>query len=86
MINLASVNSLTLSKLAYPTLPSAVRPVPHSEEIPVPVFHTLEMLTDEMSSSSQSSVDSPQKQVKVIIAVFQIRKCPFCLIKKPLMK
>ena len=58
MINLAGINSLTFSKLSYPTLPSAIRPAPHSEKIPVPVFYTWKMLTDETSSSSQSSVDT----------------------------
>ena len=37
----------TQQKLSYPNLDSAIRPVPHSHEIPVPVFTELPSLEDE---------------------------------------
>lgn len=37
----------TRQKLSYPYLDSAIRPVPHSHEIPVPVFTELPSLEDE---------------------------------------
>ena len=33
-------------EIEYPSLPSAIRPVPHSGEIPVPVFAQLPCLED----------------------------------------
>ena len=62
MINLAGVNSLTVSKVFYCKVLSATRPVPHCEKISVPVFHTLKNLADEMLSSSGNFVDKDKNE------------------------
>ena len=40
-------------KIVYPSLPSAIRPVPHSEDLPVPV----PLITQSESESSSESVE-----------------------------
>ena len=40
-------NKKTRHKISYPNLDSAIRPVPHSDEVPVPVFDQLPTLEDE---------------------------------------
>ena len=45
-INLKGINRKNKKHLQYPSLPSANRPVPHSQSIPVPVFKSLPDLTD----------------------------------------
>jgi len=39
-----------MNSLTYPNLDSAIRPVPHSEELPVPVFEGLPQLESSLSS------------------------------------
>src|SRR5215469_9137588 len=41
MINVKGVNRYKKRKIEYPDLESARRPVPHSDEVPVPVFTSL---------------------------------------------
>ena len=45
-INLKGINRKNRKHLKYPSLPSAIRPVPHSEEVPVPEFKSFPNLTD----------------------------------------
>lgn len=54
-INIMGINRKNRTTLEYPNLPSAMRPTPHSEEIPVPVFEDKSI---EESSSSQDETQS----------------------------
>ena len=54
MVHLAGVSSRTLSKVAYPNLPSAIRPIPHSDDLPVPVFQSFKNLRNEIPSGSST--------------------------------
>ena len=45
-INLVGINRKNRKSLIYPNLASAIRPVPHCEEIPVPEFKGLPDLLD----------------------------------------
>ena len=45
-INLKGINRKNRKHLKYPSLPSAIRPVPHSQEVPVPEFKSFPNLTD----------------------------------------
>ena len=38
MFNMKGVGKKNRHKIFYPNIPSAIRPVPYCEEIPVPVF------------------------------------------------
>jgi len=42
-----------MNSLTYPNLDSAIRPVPHSEELPVPVFEGLPQLESSLSSEEE---------------------------------
>ena len=57
MVHLAGVSSRTLSKVAYPNLPSAIRPIPHSDDLPVPVFQSFKNLRNEIPSGSSTEQD-----------------------------
>jgi hypothetical protein len=46
-INLTGINRKNRHTLTYPDLETARRPVPHSEEIPVPVFAGLGDISDD---------------------------------------
>ena len=46
-MKIAGFNKKTQHKISYPNLDSAIRPVPHSDEVPVPVFDQLPTLEDE---------------------------------------
>ena len=51
-INVAGVNRKKRKSLNYPNLQTAIRPVPHCDEIPVPVFKNLpELPTSDFESS-----------------------------------
>lgn len=54
-INVMGINRKNRTTLEYPNLPSAMRPTPHSEEIPVPIFEDTSI---EESSSSQDETQS----------------------------
>ena len=41
MVNTTGVWKKNRHKITYPNIPSAIRPIPHSEEVPVPVFKGL---------------------------------------------
>ena len=77
MINLVDVNPSILSRFLIPK--SAVRPVLHSEEIPIPsIVHSGK------SDKCYPSVEVLVMTMKVkILEVIQIYKCMFCLIKEP---
>ena len=57
MVNIKGINRNNRRKWIYPDLESARRPVPHSDEVPIPVFdHLTELI--ESSDESISSVDA----------------------------
>jgi len=37
MVNISGYNKKNKSNIIYPNLPSAIRPIPHDPELPVPV-------------------------------------------------
>ena len=66
MVNTTGVGKKNRHKITYPNIPSAIRPVPHTEEVPVPVFKGLPSLDDKdigHDTSEQDSCDSelPEK-------------------------
>jgi len=53
------INRKNRNSLTYPNLDSAIRPVPYSEELPVPVFEGLPQLESPLSSEEEDvSIDS----------------------------
>ena len=58
-IKTKGINRKSRTSLTYPSLDSAIRPVPHSEELPIPVFKGLPQLESALSSEDDlSSTDS----------------------------
>lgn len=53
LTNITGFNSKTKSAIQYPNLPSAIRPVSHSDEVPIPVFCSLDSSDDEGGQCSQ---------------------------------
>ena len=62
LVNVKGYNKRNKHKLQYPNLASALRPIPHSEKIPVPTFTELSEIDDEelglFFDSSQTDEDS----------------------------
>ena len=58
MAQVAGVSSRTLSKIEYLNIPSAIRPNPHSAELPVPVFKSLTDPSLEISSEPSAEQDT----------------------------
>ena len=58
MVNTTGVGKKNRHKITYPNIPSANRPVPHSEEVPVPVFKGLPSLDDKDIGHDTSEKDS----------------------------
>ena len=46
MTNISGFNAKTKSLITYPNLPSAIRPVPHSVEVPIPEFSKLYLISE----------------------------------------
>ena len=46
MVNTKGVEKKNRHKISYPSIPSAIRPVPHCEELPVPVFSDFSSCAD----------------------------------------
>ena len=46
--------------MTYPDIPSAIRPVAHSDEIPVPVFAGLNEINDDVISTTTSNTDEDE--------------------------
>ena len=58
-ITIKGINRKNRTSLTYPSLDSAIRPVPHCEELPIPVFEGLPQLESALSSEDDlSSTDS----------------------------
>ena len=58
MIRVAGVNSKTLGTVKYPNIPLIIRPISHSNELPVPIFKSFEDLSNEASSESSTEQDN----------------------------
>ena len=52
MTDVAGFSSKSKSNIKYPNLPSAIRPIPHSADLPPPLFTSLPELVDEPVSST----------------------------------
>ena len=52
MTNVAGFTSKSKGNTQYPNLPSAIRPIPHSAELPPPLFTSLPEVVDEPESST----------------------------------
>ena len=60
LVKTSGFNKKNKSKIEYPNLPSAIRPMPHSDEIPVPLFEQLpprEDLSDAEERSDSNDED-----------------------------
>ena len=56
MTNVTGFSSKSKGNIKYPDLPSAIRPIPHSADLPPPLFTSLPELVDEpVSSTSEGS-------------------------------
>ena len=52
MTNVAGFSSKSKGNIKYPNLPSAIRPMPHSADLPPPLFTSLPGLVDQPVSST----------------------------------
>ena len=52
MTNVTGFSSKSKSNIKYTDLPSAIRPIPHSADLPPPLFTSLPELVDEPVSST----------------------------------
>ena len=56
MTNVTAFSSKSKGKIKHPDLPSAIRPIPHSADLPPPLFTSLPEVVDEpVSSISEAS-------------------------------
>ena len=58
MVNIAGMTTKTKSSIKYPNLHSALRPVAHCDEVPVPTYTTLEISDDDEFCQSNVSTDT----------------------------
>ena len=52
MTDVVGFSSKSKGNIKYPNLPSAIRPIPHSADLPPPLFTSLPELVDEPVSST----------------------------------
>ena len=71
MVNIKGINRNNRRKWIYPDLESARRPVPNSDEVPIPVFDYL----TELIESSDESISSVDAAVKVSFRAQLLRRC-----------
>ncbi len=72
-LNLKGINRKNRQTLVYRNLASAIRPFPHSEEIPVPIFSVLPQITlpsTEEDSSPQDDTRDQDFSVKALPQLF----------------
>ena len=69
-VNTKGINRKNRNSLVYPNLESAIRPIPHSNEIPVPVFEGFPELESPGSEEDQASVLSTDSSVDTILDQF----------------
>ena len=58
MVDISGFTSKTKSSISYPNLPSAIRPVPHSDVVPVPVFNKLDSDSEEVEQNDDEKGDT----------------------------
>ena len=56
MVNISGFNAKTKSLINYPNLPSAIRPVPHSVEVPIAEFSKLDILSEIDDCETRNSI------------------------------
>ena len=61
LINTKGVGKKNRHKISYPSIPSAIRPTLHSDELPVPVFNGLSPAEEEGSDKDQESEHETQE-------------------------
>jgi hypothetical protein len=66
LINITGVTAKSKHTVQYPNLPSAMRPVPHNVELPVPKPPTKTMLSDNQSSDEDVGKTNNNKYSIVI--------------------
>ena len=54
-VRVTGLKSKTRSSIKYPSLPSAIQPVPHTDELPVPNFNSCQLSESDLASSSEES-------------------------------
>ena len=54
-VRITVLKSKTRSSIKYPSLPSAIQPVPHTDELPVPNFNNFQLSENDLASSSEES-------------------------------
>lgn len=47
LVSITGINKKNHNKWTYPDLPSARRPISHSDEVPISTFHQLPMVSDD---------------------------------------
>ncbi|CAK8684393.1 unnamed protein product [Clavelina lepadiformis] len=63
LVSVKGYNKKSKHRLKYPNLDSALRPVPHSDEKPLPVFISLPELHEEAISSSEASFGKGESEI-----------------------
>ena len=64
LVNTQGFNAKNKSKIEYPNLPSAIRPVAHCDEIPVPIFTKLSDPDDEdIDDSDDEDIDDSEDEM-----------------------
>ena len=58
LVNVKGFNKQNKQHLQYPNIHSAVRPIPHSDKVPVPIFTKLPDIDEDQLRSSTSSNNS----------------------------
>ena len=58
LVNVKGFNKKNKQHLQYPNIHSAMRPIPHSDEVPVPIFTKLPDIDEDQLRSSTSSSNS----------------------------
>lgn len=53
MVNIKGVGKKNRHNISYPNIPSAIRPIPHSEQLPIPVFKGFSSCEDEDTEQDQ---------------------------------
>ena len=63
LVNVKGFNKKNKQHLQYPSIPPAIRPVPHGDQIPVPVFTKLPSIDeDQLTFSTSSAISDEEKE------------------------
>lgn len=58
LVNTKGIGKKNRHKIPYPSIPSAIRPIPHCNELPIPVFSGFPEATEEDSSEEEAHISS----------------------------